>query len=373
MSTTQSDRSAMRLQRLAVPVNAGPAAGSTKTLRVAVVGVGRMGRHHAKKYAKLSGVKLVAVADDSLEKRETVADECGCQAVGDVRALLDLGIDAVSIAVPTTHHLRCAAPLLEAGIACLIEKPLANDVAEAQQLVDLARSNGATLMVGHIERFNPAVRALQRAQEAAGNDPSLAIIPRFIEVHRVSPMTFRSVDTSVVMDMMIHDLDVVLWLMGGVEPAHVYACGVPVLTDHEDVCNARLEFFCPQGKCVANITASRLAMKTERKVRIIGDNAYVSIDFAAKSGVLIRRTANSIQMDEIRQAIREGTDLSDLQYQNLVAIEPLQVDDADQLEAELTSFLDAVRNGTTPPIDAEDGFAAVRTAQRIIAEARKDR
>lgn len=368
MSPTHADRSGLRLSRTPVSSNTStlPSA-PPKTLRCAVVGVGRMGRHHAKKYSTLPGSKLVAVVDGDLDRRESVADQCGCQALDTVEQLLDLSIDAVSIAVPTVHHLQCAVPLLEAGIACLIEKPLATDAVEAEKLMEAAKSSGATLMVGHIERFNPAVRALQRAQETGLG----AIVPRFIEVHRVSPMTFRSVDVSVVMDMMIHDLDVVLWLMGGVEPTEIHASGVSVLTDHEDVCNARLVFDCPQGRCVANVTASRLALKTERKTRIIGENAYVSIDYAAKAGMLIRRTANAMQMEEIRQALREGTDLSSLNYHNLVAMEPLQIDDADQLEMELRSFLDAVRTGGTPPIDAEAGFAAVRTAERIIAECRK--
>jgi len=361
------------VQVQAIPIPA------TRTLRVGVIGVGRMGRHHARKYAQLAaktadqpgGVKLVAVVDRDEGRREAVADECKCQAFADERALLDLGLDAVSIAVPTVYHLGCAAPMLEAGIACLIEKPLASDVAEAQKLVDLARTYGTILMVGHIERFNPAVVALQRAQEADVAAGGTGIVPRFIEVHRVSPMTFRSVDVSVVMDMMIHDLDVVLWLMGGSEPTSVSASGVAVLTEHEDVCNARLEFTRPQGKCVANITASRLAFKTERKIRIIGENAYVSIDYAKKDGVLIRKTANAIQMDEVREALRNGADLSSLNYGELVAIDPLQISDADQLELELTSFLDAVRTGSTPPIDAEAGFAAVRTARRIMEEARR--
>ncbi|TVQ79675.1 MAG: gfo/Idh/MocA family oxidoreductase [Phycisphaeraceae bacterium] len=342
-------------------------------LRCGVVGVGRMGQHHARKYAQLAGVELVGVVDESEERRLDAAERHGCEAFESEAALIEAGVDAVSIAVPTTYHLKCAMPLLEAGVACLIEKPLANDVAEAQRLRDLAVKTGAVLMVGHIERFNPAVRALDRAaRDESGAGGVQMLKPRFLEVHRVSPMTFRSVDVSVVMDMMIHDLDVVLWMMGGVEPVEVQASGIPVLTEHEDVCNARLTFDLPYGKCVANITCSRLAMKTERKIRIIGEQAYVSIDYAKKSGVLIRRTANQIQMDEIREALRKGTDLSDLDYSDLLAIEQLEIDDADQLELEITTFLEAVRSGTKPQIDAEAGFAAVRTAQRIMESARAD-
>jgi predicted dehydrogenase len=333
-----------------------------------------MGRHHAKKYATMAGATLVGVVDDDADRREGVAETHGCGAWSRVEDLIGAGVDAVTIAVPTTAHLRCAAPLLEAGVACLIEKPLANDVDEARRLVEVSEKSGAVLMVGHIERFNPAVRALDRA--VGNGDPRGGvrhIVPRFIEVHRVSPMTFRSVDVSVVMDMMIHDVDVVLWLMGGVEPDEVQASGVAVLTEQEDVCNARLTFRLPHGKCVANVTASRLAMKTERKVRIIGENAYVSMDYAKKSGVLIRKTANQIQMDEIRESLRNGADLSSLNYGNLVAIEELEVDDTtDQLEMEIGSFLDAVRTGERPPVDARAGFAAVRTAQRIMESARRD-
>lgn len=357
----------------------------TRTLRCGVVGVGRMGRHHATKYrsfqdlgedSPVGPVELVGVVDQGEAQRESNAERLGVPGFATERELIDLGVDAVSIAVPTTYHLKCARPLLEAGVACLIEKPLANDSKEARELADLAERHGACLMVGHIERFNPAVRALERAQRTSMDDSKggpAGIIPRFLEVHRVSPMTFRSVDVSVVMDMMIHDLDVVLWLMGGIEPTEVQASGVPVLTEHEDVCSARLTFETPNGKCVANITASRLAMKTERKTRIIGDNGYVSIDYAKKSGVLIRKTANQIQMDEIREALRSGTDLSNLDYGELLTIDQLEIDDADQLEMEISSFIQALRSGQKPPIDAEAGYAAVRTAQRIMEAAERDR
>ncbi len=347
-----------------------------RPLRCAVVGVGRMGRHHARKYANLAGTELVAVVDMDEDRREAAADELGCKALSDERELLGLEIDAVSIAVPTTYHLKCAEPLLGAGISCLIEKPLAHTVEEAVRLTELAEQSSATLMVGHIERFNPVVRAMQRAASrdaAAATGPGVAgIVPRFIEVHRVSPMTFRSVDVSVVMDMMIHDLDVVLMLMEGHEPVDVQASGIAVLTEHEDVCNARLTFETSRGKCVANLTGSRLAFKTERKTRIIGENAYVSIDYGTRKGTIVRRTANEVQMHEVREALRNGTDLSDLDYGELVSIEDLEVDSADQLEVEISTFINSVRTGEQPPIPARAGLAAVRTAQRIIDASRAD-
>lgn len=326
-----------------------------------------MGRHHARVYSEASGVTLVGVVDADEDRRESVAEARACRAFATVEQLLAAGVDAVSIAVPTVAHLKEARPLLEAGVACLIEKPLAPDADEAEQLASIAEASGAVLQVGHIERYNPAVRALRRRK---ADDGSPEIVPRFIEVHRVSPMTFRSLDVSVVFDMMIHDLDVVLMLMGGAEPVEVQAAGVPVLTEHDDVCNARLTFERPQGVCVANITASRLAFKTERKTRIIADDAYVSIDYAKRSGVLIRRTANAAQLDEVRDALRHGKDLSDLDYGSLVHTEDLQVADADQLELQIGEFLESVRTGRRPDVDARAGFAAVRTAERIEAASR---
>jgi predicted dehydrogenase len=179
-------------------------------------------------------------------------------------------------------------------------------------------------------------------------------------------MTFRSVDVGVVMDMMIHDLDVVLMLMGGVEPARIQAAGVSVITQHEDICNAWLEFDTPRGKCVANMSASRLALKTERVTRITGENGYIKLDYATKAGTIIRRRANEVQMVEIREQLKQGVDLTSLNWQELVNVEPLVIDDAEPIVMEIKSFLEAVKTGDRPEIDAEAGFANVRTAERIV-------
>lgn len=344
-----------------------------RLIRCGVVGVGRMGQHHARTYANLPGCELVGVADQNEERRHTVAEKYGCKAMRSVDELLSAGVDAVSVAVPTIHHMSQAAPLLEAGVACLIEKPLAADVDEAAALKDLAERTGSVLMVGHIERFNPIMRALKKEQE---NGPP--IIPRFIEVHRVSPMTFRSVDIGVVMDMMIHDLDVVLMLMDGQEPTDIQASGVPVITEHEDFCNARLTFDRPPnaagggGRCVASISASRLALKTERVTRITGENAYIKIDYAAKKGTVIRRMANAIQMEEVREQLRRGVDLTSLKWQELVNIENLEIDDSEPILEEIKAFIRAVRTGERPEVDANAGFVNVRTAKRIVEAARAD-
>ncbi|MDX2017072.1 MAG: Gfo/Idh/MocA family oxidoreductase [Planctomycetota bacterium] len=338
-----------------------PASKSSSRLRCGVVGVGRMGQHHARVYHQLPDTELVGVVDANPARRQEIADKFETRAFGDVQELIAAGVQAVSIAVPTSYHFAAAEPLLKAGIACLIEKPLAGDVATARKLKDLAESTRSCLMVGHIERFNPIMRAMQKA--TASGPP---IVPRFIEVHRVSPMTFRSVDVGVVLDMMIHDLDVVLMLMGGQEPDEIQASGVAVITEHEDLCNARLTFRRPQGTCVANVTASRLALKTERVTRITGENAYIKIDYGAKAGTLIRRTANELQMREVRELLRQGVDLTSLKWHDLVNVEPLIVDDAEPIKEEILSFLEAVRTGSRPAIDAEAGFVNVRTAQRIV-------
>jgi predicted dehydrogenase len=343
----------------------GTGASEGRVLRCGVVGVGRMGQHHARVYATEKGCTLVGVVDASPQRRAEIADKFNCRGFETVEQLIEAGVDAVSVAVPTTFHRASAEPLLSAGVACLIEKPLAGDVASARSIKDVAERTGSILMVGHIERFNPIMRAMQKATEN-----SQPVVPRFIEVHRVSPMTFRSVDTSVVMDMMIHDLDVVLMLMDGREPDDVQASGVAVITDHEDICNARLTWKLPHGTCVASVSASRLALKTERVTRITGENAYIKIDYGAKTGTMIRRIANEIQMREMREQLRRGVDLTSLKWSELVNIEPLVVDDAEPIVMELRAFLNAIRTGQRPPIDADAGFVNVRVAQRIIEAVR---
>ncbi|MGV6814899.1 MAG: Gfo/Idh/MocA family oxidoreductase [Phycisphaerales bacterium] len=338
-----------------------------RPLRCGAVGVGRMGQHHARVYAEMDGVELVGVVDANIERAREIATKFGCPAFATEEELLAAGVDAVSIAVPTTYHLKSAKPFLEAGVACLIEKPLAQSGEEAEQIKKIAEANNACLMVGHIERFNPIMRAMQKATEGTG-DP---IRPSFIEVHRVSPMTFRSMDIGVVMDMMIHDLDVVLMLMGGKEPDEIQASGVAVVSEFEDLCSARLVWNRTVdeggGQCVANVTASRLAMKTERVTRITGENGYIKIDYAAKTGTMIRKTANEMQMREVRDSLRKGEDLTNMDWEELVNIEPLEIDDGEPIVKEIEAFLDAVRSGNQPAINAEAGFANVRTAERIVA------
>jgi predicted dehydrogenase len=277
--------------------------------------------------------------------------------------MLDAGVDAVTIATPTVHHREAAQRLIEAKVACLIEKPLAPDAEQAGAIARAADEHGVVLQVGHIVRYDPVMLAIRRVE---------GLTPRFIEVDRVSPMTFRSVDVGVVLDMMIHDLDVLLMLVGA-EPEEIQANAVCVLGEAEDVCNARLTFPPARGsgiRCVANVTASRLALKTERKLRIISEDAYVSADFVARSGTVVRKTANAQQLAEVREMFKAGHDLTSVDYLKLVKVEPLQVGEGEPLKLQIEDFLDAVRTGRRPVVDAQAGFAAVRTAERIVAAAR---
>jgi predicted dehydrogenase len=333
-----------------------------RKLRCGVIGVGRMGRHHARTYAQLEECELVGVVDQSQERRAAITDEWGGEPCATVRELIDLGVDAVTIATPTIHHLTAAEELLEASVACLVEKPLAPDVTEARAIADAAAKAGVVLQVGHIVRYDPLMRAIRAIE---------GITPRFIEVDRISPMTFRSVDVSVVLDMMIHDLDLLLMFIGS-EPERVDANAVCVVGEYEDVCNARLTFPPLEDglRCVANVTASRLALKTERKFRIFSEDAYISADFVAGKGTVVRKTANEAQLAEVRAQLRAGKDLSSVNYLELVKVEPLDVKQEEPLKLQILDFLAAVRGEKQPVVDAEAGFAAVRTAERIIDSAR---
>lgn len=335
------------------------------TLRCGVIGVGRMGRHHARVYAQQDGSELVGVVDVNPDAAQAITEEWGGQPFSDVEALIDAGVDAVTIATPTIHHRSAAEKLLARQIACLIEKPLAPTAEEAKAIAEIASAHDAVLQVGHIVRYDPVMRAIAAIE---------GLTPRFIEMDRVSPMTFRSVDVGVVLDMMIHDLDLLLMLVGS-EPEEVHASAVSVLGEAEDVCNARLAFPATPGsdgyKPVANITASRLALKTERKLRIISEDMYVSADFVQRTGTVVRKTANEQQLAGLRARLAAGEDLTDLNYLELVEVDELAVEPGDALELQIADFLGAVREGRRPTIDAQAGFAAVRTAERIVEAAKE--
>ena len=322
-----------------------------------MIGAGHMGRHHARIYGELPGCELVAVVDKDLDKAQKVAEQCGTSPYASTAELRGQ-IDAATVAVPTVYHAEVAIPLIERGVAVLVEKPLAPDSRAAKQLLDASRRHGCLLQVGHSERFNPVVQAMLRME----------VTPRFIETHRISPFTFRSADIGVVFDMMIHDIDIVLHLVKQRDYT-VDAVGVSVLGATEDVANARIRF---ADGTVANLTASRLALKTERKIRVFAPTAYLSMDYHKKSGVAIKLKDN---LDLIRMAKeRNFEDLSQMQgldFSSMMHIEPLEVDDVEPLRAEIESFLASVREGSAAAVSAEDGYAAVELAEHITSAVRQ--
>ena len=326
-----------------------------KTLRCAVVGVGRMGTHHARIYSQMDGVDFVGVVDQNEERRNDVIEEWGGRAFSTVEELAEAGVDAVTIATPTIYHLEAAEPLLERGIGCLIEKPLAPTAEVATAIAAAAEQGKAVLQVGHVVRYDPVMRAVASIEQ---------LKPRFIEMVRISPMTFRSVDVGVVLDMMIHDLDL-LTMLTNQEPTDIRANAVSVMGEAEDMCNARLEF----GDCTANVTASRLGLKTERKLRIISEDSYVSADFVKRQVTLVRKIANEEQLFDLRTRLVAGEDLSSIDYVDLVEVEEPEVGSEDALTLQAKDFLHAVRTGEKPHVDAEAGSMAIRTAARIMEQA----
>jgi predicted dehydrogenase len=303
----------------------------SEPLRVAAIGVGHLGRHHARILSTLPGATLVGVVDIKADRAAEIAAAFGSRPFTDYRPLVG-EVDAVSIAVPTESHLEVASAFLAAGIPVLVEKPLARSVAEADRLIELAAAAGVVLAVGHTERFNPAVAAAAR---------HLAN-PRFVEVHRLGTFPERSLDIDVVFDLMIHDLDIVLSLVGG-SVESIEAVGVPVLTGRVDIANARLRF---DNGCIANITASRISRDRVRKIRFFQPDAYLSIDYAA-------------QEVEIYRLVRGGAP------RPVIEGGKLDVPREEPLVRELADFLDAVRSGRAPLVTGHDGRRALDLAQRI--------
>jgi predicted dehydrogenase len=297
---------------------------------VAVIGVGHLGQHHARLLASIEGVELVGVCDTNRSRADDIAAKFGGQSFGDVRDLVSR-VDAVTIAVPTVSHLGIALPFLEAGIATLVEKPIASSVEEAERLIDTARHGRAILATGHTERFNPAVAAALPLIEE----------PRFIEIHRLGTFPERSLDIDVIFDLMIHDLDLLLTVVKS-EVASVEAVGVNVLTPKADIANARLRF---ASGCIANLTASRISRERVRKARFFQQDAYVSIDFAAQELEVYRLVQGGA-----RPIIHGGK---------------VDVPHEEPLRRELEDFVEAVRTGRSPGVTGRDGRDALALATRV--------
>ncbi len=301
------------------------------TLRVAVIGVGYLGRHHARILSTLPGAELAAVVDTNRARADEMAAAHGTRSCADYRDVIGQ-VDAVTIAAPTELHAKIAIPFLSAGIPVLVEKPMARSLAEADAMIAAARAAGVALAVGHTERFNPAVAAARR----------LLSDPRFIEVHRLGTFPERSLDIDVVFDLMIHDLDVVLSLVHA-EAESVEAVGVPVLTGRVDIANARVRF---ANGCIANLTASRISRDRVRKIRFFQPAAYLSIDYAAQKVEVWRLVKTDGGLPLIH-----GGDV------DVVNEEPLQ--------RELADFVGAVHAHRPPAVTGEDGRRALALAQRI--------
>jgi predicted dehydrogenase len=301
-------------------------------LRVAVIGVGALGQHHARIYAQLPGVRLTGLFDLDRERAAEVAGRHGCAVLADLPAVLGAA-DAVSVAVPTVDHHRLCRTLLEAGKDVLVEKPITTTQEEAKDLIALAEARGAILQVGHIERFNPAVDVLRATVSH----------PRFIEVHRLGAFSPRSLDIDVVLDLMIHDLDILLSLDGSA-PVQVDAVGVPVLTPRVDIANVRLRF---ASGLIANLTASRVSAEKVRKFRVFAPKTYISVDFARREAQVYRLT--------------EGEDgRPDIQ------VEGSSAPDEEPLRRQLEAFVAAVRDRSLPVVSGADGLKALELAHVIL-------
>jgi predicted dehydrogenase len=322
-------------------------------IRTAVIGAGKMGEIHARVYSKLAQSRLVAVVDTDFQKARKLAKKYNCRAFEKPDEILD-AVDAVSIATPTSSHQKIAKLFLENNIAVLIEKPLAENTEQGRKIVELAKSKNLVAAVGHSERCNPVVQAIKR----------LNIEPKFIEAVRISPYPFRSTDIGVVLDVMIHDIDIILSLARS-KIKKVDAVGVSVIDEKEDICNARIVF---ENGCVANITASRLALKTERKVRVFSRQAYLSLDYLKKTGTVIKAAPNIDIVEKIRELKKMGRfDLLTTDWTGLIKIEKLDIDDREPLRVELESFLRAVADKqSAPEVTAEEGLAAMEAAQMIL-------
>ena len=306
-----------------------------KKTRVGVIGVGYLGKFHAEKYSCMKNAQLVGVVDINKSRAENVADALGTCALNDYRDLFG-SVDAVSVVVPTEAHYSVGAAFLNQNVDVLIEKPMTTSLEQADALIKIAESNHRILQIGHLERFNPAVIALK----------DIVHSPMFIEAHRLSIFKDRSTDVSVVLDLMIHDIDIIMNVVKS-EIKSIHAAGVPVICEHADIANVRLEF---ESGCVANVTASRISIKNQRKIRFFQKDTYVSVDFANREITIIRRG-----QDNPDGGLIPGMDVRQLSFS-----------EADALEDELTSFVDAVRTRKTPVVSGYAGRKALEVALSIM-------
>ena len=308
----------------------------SQLLKVAVVGVGHLGKWHADKYAASPDCELIAVVDSNLEMANQIAQKHGARAYTDYNDVLSQ-VDAISLVVPTSLHYKIAREFLEAGIHCLIEKPISETVEQASELIKIARKHQLVLQVGHIERFNSVMIGLDQ----------LVQTPQFIESTRLAAFTPRATDVSVILDLMIHDIDLILDLVAS-PIRHISASGISVLSDTIDIANARIEF---DNNCVANVTASRISQKQERKLRVFQQDAYISADLQGKILALNKKgeTNNAAGFKDITH-------------------EEQHFEDTDALNLEVLDFINAIKTGQRPKVNGEDGKRALETAIAITSQ-----
>ncbi len=309
---------------------------AVQPVRIAVIGAGSFGRNHLRVLRNSPNAQLVAVVDANTDRAEAASAEFGCRAVASLDELAG-NIDAAVVAVPTSAHAEAGCELLENGIDVLVEKPIASDAASARRLVHTARQHGRILQVGHLERFNPAVMALRQ----------ISTTPLFFEIHRMSVFTPRSLDVDVVLDLMIHDVDIVLSLVG-CPPEEIRAVGLPVLTNKVDIANVRLAF--PTG-CIANLTASRVSTERVRKLRVFQPNQYISLDYQ--------------RQDLLTFTVEEGQDSA---AGKEIRCEAVPAEKSEPLKLEVEAFLESVSTRSAPPVTGEEGLAALEVALAILAK-----
>jgi len=311
-----------------------------KKLKIGVIGVGYLGRYHAQKYAAMESVDLVGVADIKDERAKKVAAECNTSPFSDYEKLLDQ-VDAVSIVVPTVLHHEIATACLERKVDILVEKPIASTTDEADHLIDLAEKNGCILQVGHLERFNPAVLAMQ----------PLLTHPLFIEAHRISVFKNRGTDVDVVLDLMIHDIDIILSIVKSAIKT-IHTVGAPVITPLTDIANARLIF---ENGCTANVTVSRISMDNIRRMRIFQPGTYLSVDF-------IKKEVMSVQLQETNPNSAPLPKITKHNFQ-----------DQDILELELKDFINNVHHRSKPQVSGQEGRRALNIALQVIRQIQENR
>jgi predicted dehydrogenase len=331
-----------------------------RVIRVGVVGVGHLGKHHARLLRGLDGCELVGVADPDAAAREHASTTWSVPAYAEARDLLGK-VDAVSVVVPTKLHRDVATMFLENGVDVLVEKPIARTVADGEAMVELAKRHGRVLQVGHVERFNPALRGLEAIGASA----------RYIESQRLAPFSFRSTDIGVVLDLMIHDLDLVLALVRS-EIVSVEAFGGAVFTPAEDMASAIIKF---ANGAVAHLTANRVALKPLRRMRVFSKQGYASLDFQTSQGMVVRKAPgwDFEQLDVARLDRAQMGDLWKFVFEGLLQVENFSLETGNPLQQELADFVRCVRERARPIVSGEDGVAAVAAAERVLAAIAKNR